>query len=250
MRAIRICVMRLLRIGMPMFLMVPGYVMAQAASPFLTGATALQTNILAWLTPIAVILIMVLGAMAMANRLAWGWCIGAILGIAIAFGAPQIVVENCANTLILRSSASEGGGTARFASNLIGQREVLRASLSISRRPSELFGSRTVTQQRQLEPAVLDSEIEQLPDLAGYLKIASSPEWLRVRLTPETRGATSAVSAFEPRVPDGAMSTPIDVPTSTPAIVLGATAQRASDQPSPAKAAVTQNRAQTRSYDR
>jgi type IV secretion system protein VirB2 len=60
-------------------------------SPFLTGATALQTNILAWLTPIAVILIMVLGAMAMANRMSWGWCIGAILGIAIAFGAPQIV---------------------------------------------------------------------------------------------------------------------------------------------------------------
>lgn len=60
-------------------------------SPFLTGATALQTNILAWLTPIAVILVMVLGAMAMANRLAWGWCIGAIVGIAIAFGASQIV---------------------------------------------------------------------------------------------------------------------------------------------------------------
>jgi hypothetical protein len=38
-------------------------------SPFLTGATALQTNILAWLTPIAVILVMVLGAMAMANRI-------------------------------------------------------------------------------------------------------------------------------------------------------------------------------------
>ena len=60
-------------------------------SPFLTGATALQSNILAWLTPIAIILVMVLGAMAMANRIAWGWCIGAILGIAIAFGAPQIV---------------------------------------------------------------------------------------------------------------------------------------------------------------
>ncbi len=61
------------------------------ASPFMTGATALQTNILAWLTPIAIILVMVLGAMAMANRLSWGWCLGAILGIAIAFGAPQIV---------------------------------------------------------------------------------------------------------------------------------------------------------------
>ena len=60
-------------------------------SPFLTGASALQTNILAWLTPIAIILVMVLGAMAMANRMSWAWCILAIIGIAIAFGAPQIV---------------------------------------------------------------------------------------------------------------------------------------------------------------
>jgi type IV secretion system protein VirB2 len=67
-------------------------VWAQAAtSPFLTGATALQSNILAWLTPVAIILIMVLGGLAMANRMSWGWCLGAILGIAIAFGAPQIV---------------------------------------------------------------------------------------------------------------------------------------------------------------
>jgi type IV secretion system protein VirB2 len=61
------------------------------SSPFLTGATAIQTNILTWLTPIAIILVMVLGAMAMANRMSWGWCIGAVIGIAIAFGAPQIV---------------------------------------------------------------------------------------------------------------------------------------------------------------
>jgi type IV secretion system protein VirB2 len=64
--------------------------MAQA-SPFMTGATSLQTNLLAWLTPVAIILVMVLGGMAMANRMSWGWCIGAILGIAIGFGAPQIV---------------------------------------------------------------------------------------------------------------------------------------------------------------
>ena len=36
----------------------------------MTGATSLQTNILAWLTPVAIILVMVLGAMAMANRIA------------------------------------------------------------------------------------------------------------------------------------------------------------------------------------
>jgi type IV secretion system protein VirB2 len=72
------------------FLLLPELALAQA-SPFMTGASALQTNILAWLTPIAIILVMVLGAMAMANRISWGWCIAAILGIAIAFGAPQIV---------------------------------------------------------------------------------------------------------------------------------------------------------------
>ena len=71
-------------------LLAPGLALAQA-SPFMTGASALQTNILAWLTPVAIILVMVLGGMAMANRMSWGWCLGAILGIAIAFGAPQIV---------------------------------------------------------------------------------------------------------------------------------------------------------------
>jgi type IV secretion system protein VirB2 len=68
----------------------PEMAVAQA-SPFMTGASSLQTNILAWLTPVAIILVMVLGGMAMANRVSWGWCIGAILGIAIGFGAPQIV---------------------------------------------------------------------------------------------------------------------------------------------------------------
>ncbi|HWF98098.1 MAG TPA: TrbC/VirB2 family protein [Steroidobacteraceae bacterium] len=71
-------------------LALPPPALAQA-SPFLTGATALESNILAWLTPIAIILVMVLGGMAMANRISWGWCLGAIVGIAIAFGAPQIV---------------------------------------------------------------------------------------------------------------------------------------------------------------
>jgi type IV secretion system protein VirB2 len=71
-------------------IMAPEFALAQA-SPFMTGATSLQTNILAWLTPVAVILVMVLGGMAMANRISWGWTIGAIFGIAVGFGAPQIV---------------------------------------------------------------------------------------------------------------------------------------------------------------
>ena len=62
-----------------------------SASPFLTGANAIQANLLTWLTPIAIIAIMVLGVLALANRISWGWVFSAILGVAIAFGSPQIV---------------------------------------------------------------------------------------------------------------------------------------------------------------
>jgi hypothetical protein len=94
------------------------------------------------------------------------------------------IVENCGNTLIFRCSASEGGGTSRFASTLIGQREVRRTTNSHSRRLTELFGSTTRSEHVNIEPAVMDSEIEQLPDLCGYLKFASQREWLGVRLKP------------------------------------------------------------------
>ena len=38
-------------------------------------------------------------------------------------------------------------------------------------------------EQHVTEVAVLPAEIEQLPDLSGYLKFASSPAWLRVKLS-------------------------------------------------------------------
>jgi type IV secretory pathway TraG/TraD family ATPase VirD4 len=99
-------------------------------------------------------------------------------------GEAHTIVENCSNSLILRSSASEGGGTARFASSLIGDREVLRTVHSRSRRPLDLIAAKTTSQQVSVEAAILPSQIEQLPDLTGYLKVASRPEWLLVRLTP------------------------------------------------------------------
>ncbi len=94
------------------------------------------------------------------------------------------IVENCGNTLILRCSASEGGGTARFASTLIGQREVVRISESRSRRPGVLLASVTRSEQLRTEPAVMDSQIEQLPDLVGYLKCATRGYWQQVALMP------------------------------------------------------------------
>ncbi len=100
-------------------------------------------------------------------------------------GDAQTIVENCANTLILRCSASEGGGTAQFASHLIGQRELLRAHTSMSEsRDGGFLSPRRYSKTRSLqhvtEYAVMPAELEQLPDLTGYLKLASRPHWLRV----------------------------------------------------------------------
>ena len=101
-------------------------------------------------------------------------------------GEAQTLVENCGNTLILRCSGSENGGTSQFASRLIGEREVLRRQTSRARDRESGFATRpgrrstSTSQQRVTEAAVLPAELEQLPDLCGYLKTASSPVWLRV----------------------------------------------------------------------
>jgi type IV secretory pathway TraG/TraD family ATPase VirD4 len=101
-------------------------------------------------------------------------------------GEAQTLVENCGNTLILRCSGSEHGGTSQFASRLIGEREVIRRQTSRGRDRDGILGVRaarrstSVSEQHVTEPAVLASELEQLPDLTGYLKTASSRDWLRV----------------------------------------------------------------------
>src|SRR5204863_4608 len=99
-------------------------------------------------------------------------------------GEAQTIVENCGNTLVLRCSGSEHGGTSQFASRLIGEREVVRVTRSRSRRALEVLPAITHSEHLGIEAAVMGSEIEQLPDLAGYLKLASSPAWLRVGLQP------------------------------------------------------------------
>ena len=98
----------------------------------------------------------------------------------------QTIVENCGNTLILRCSASEQGGTAEFASRLIGKREIVRQQTAYSRPAGlgrEAQGTNTSSEHRSIEDAVMASEIEQLPDLSGFLKVASRPEWWKVTLT-------------------------------------------------------------------
>ena len=103
-------------------------------------------------------------------------------------GVGQSITENCGNTVILRCSGSDNGGTSQFASRLIGDREVLRRQRSRGRdTPGALFArdarrSVQISEQRTVEPAVLPAQLEQLPDLRGYVKIASSPAWHAVRV--------------------------------------------------------------------
>ena len=99
-------------------------------------------------------------------------------------GDAQTLVENCGNTLILRCSGSEHGGTSQFASRLIGEREVLRITTSRSQGARDWSPTITRAERLDVERAVMASQIEQLPDLHGYLKLASRPEWRRVRLEP------------------------------------------------------------------
>jgi type IV secretory pathway TraG/TraD family ATPase VirD4 len=86
--------------------------------------------------------------------------------------------------VVLRCSASENGGTSRFASRLIGEREVIRLTKSVSRSSgSRLGGDRSTTgqsEQHATESAVMAAEIEQLPDRSGFLKFPSQPAWMRV----------------------------------------------------------------------
>jgi type IV secretory pathway TraG/TraD family ATPase VirD4 len=106
-------------------------------------------------------------------------------------GEAQTIIENCNNTVILRCSASEHGGTSQFASRLIGEREIVRRQTSRARDQEHWLvrrGSRrstSISQQHIIEAAVLPSEIEQLPDLTGYVKTAASPVWLRVCFRPQ-----------------------------------------------------------------
>lgn len=99
-------------------------------------------------------------------------------------GPGQAIVENAGNTLILRCSAADGGGTARFASRLIGEREIIRTTNSVSRSPGRFLQpdhvTDTTSEQYATEAAVLTAEIEQLPDREGFLKLASQAPWWRV----------------------------------------------------------------------
>ncbi len=118
-------------------------------------------------------------------------------------GFAGAVIENASNTLILRCSDSgeRSGGTAQFASALIGQREVLRSTSSTSETQgsslqhglriapgtsrSKVSGTNTAP---AVESAVLPAQIEGLENLKGYCHSHGVGWWSRCTLPIFERG--------------------------------------------------------------
>jgi len=143
--------------------------------------------------------------------------------------AAHAIVENCGNTVIFRCSASEHGGTSEFASKLIGQREVVHTTRSKTRAPGAWRPSTTTSQSIKIEPAVMASEIERLPDLQGFLKIASLPDWRKVTLI--RPNASTALGGRRPTAPPAATS------ASQPTATTSAAGKPSSPTPAPPAAA-------------
>ena len=132
-------------------------------------------------------------------------------------GFSGAVIENAANSLILRCSDSgeRSGGTAQFASSLIGQREVMRMTHSTSETQgsslqhglkiapgtnrSKVSGTNSAP---VVEPAVLPAQIEGLENLKGYCHSHGMPFWSRCTLPIFER--ETVAEAFVPRGAQGA----------------------------------------------
>lgn len=117
-------------------------------------------------------------------------------------GHGSTITENASNTLILRCSSSDGGGTSRFASHLVGKRKVRRLMQSSTQSSGNSSGGRHsgsssgYSEQIAEEDAVMPSEIEQLADMNGYLKFATLPAWNRISFAYD--GLPIKATAFEP----------------------------------------------------
>ena len=89
------------------------------------------------------------------------------------------IIENCGNKLILRCDASERGGTAEFASKLIGEHDYFSVQSSSSH-SNKGDTNTSYSKQQKREMLVMASQIMQLPNLSGYLRIAGESVWRKV----------------------------------------------------------------------
>ncbi len=92
------------------------------------------------------------------------------------FGA-QVLLSCFSSQLLLRAPDPD---TARWCSDSIGQRHVIRKVSSESQNSGG--GGKSESEQHAIEAAVLPAELQNLPKLQGFLRLADAPAILRIRL--------------------------------------------------------------------
>ncbi len=107
----------------------------------------------------------------------------------------QVLLSCFSSQLILRAPDPE---TARWCSDSIGQRHVIRKVSSESQNAGG--GGKRESDQHAIEAAVLPSELQNLPKLNGFLRLADAPSILRVRLGPQDWPQVTV--AYQPRATD------------------------------------------------
>jgi Type IV secretion-system coupling protein DNA-binding domain len=134
-------------------------------------------------------------------------------------GVAQTFLAHTGNTLILRCPASEQGGTAEYASHLMGRQQILSRILPRRYRAwlSKLATQHPVPGQSHGESDVLPSHIERLPDFEGFLKLASHPDWRYARLNPSEAAVKRARLAPTGQVHPATVAEPADKPQGGPA---------------------------------
>ena len=95
-------------------------------------------------------------------------------------GIAAALVENCGTRLVLRCAGGDRNSTAAFASSLIGQQSYLKESTNQGQHAHGSSSGSSIT--TVTEDAVLPSQIEQLADLQGYLKVPSFTSWHTVKV--------------------------------------------------------------------
>ena len=116
--------------------------------------------------------------------------------------AARTIIENCGTKLILRCEMSEGGGTAKFASDIIGECEVERKEVTHSQSMGGRLSQSTSNQSRNyVRKTVLPSEISLLQPFHGYLRLGDEQSWRRIkfdRLDVPIHFGASAPITYEP----------------------------------------------------
>lgn len=122
----------------------------------------------------------------------------------------KIITETPQNRLILRVGTGEGGGTAKWASDVLGKQDISRTetSTSVNHEGNESTSTRTERRERELVKA---SDFGELQSRQGFLQLYGVAGWRKVSYP--VFALSEKTEAFQARPVD--WSKVVEIPTTT-----------------------------------